>query len=111
MSWVPEACTLPTVEQPLRVAEFDELFADAVRPAERMGPLMLRLYLPPGDQVVSAARELVDRETECCSFFSFEIRGSAAGTELEARVPESRIAVLDAIEERAESARVNGRPA
>ena len=26
-SWVPEACTLPTVEQPVRVAEFDELFA------------------------------------------------------------------------------------
>ena len=27
MAWVPEACTLPTVEQPVRVAEFDELFA------------------------------------------------------------------------------------
>ena len=36
MAWVPEACTLPTVEQPLRVAEFDELFATAVRPVERV---------------------------------------------------------------------------
>jgi predicted metalloendopeptidase len=30
-AWVPEACTLPSVEQPLRVAEFDEVFANAVR--------------------------------------------------------------------------------
>jgi hypothetical protein len=28
---VPDACTLPTAEQPLRLAEFDELFATAVR--------------------------------------------------------------------------------
>ena len=27
VGWVPQACTLPTVQQPLRVAEFDGLFA------------------------------------------------------------------------------------
>ncbi len=29
--WVPDACTLPTVDQPLRVAEFDDLFARAAK--------------------------------------------------------------------------------
>ena len=52
MTWVPEACTLPTVDQPLRVAEFDELFATAVRPAERVGRTELRIfYCRGGDGV------------------------------------------------------------
>jgi hypothetical protein len=37
--WVPEACTLPTVEQPLRVAEFDDLFATALRGIARPADL------------------------------------------------------------------------
>ncbi|WP_245718914.1 hypothetical protein [Micromonospora rhizosphaerae] len=36
--WVPEACTLPTAERPLRVAEFDELFATALRGQTRLSP-------------------------------------------------------------------------
>ena len=35
--WAPDACTLPTEERPLRVAEFDDLFAFVVR-AERREP-------------------------------------------------------------------------
>ncbi|MEU9473975.1 hypothetical protein AB0D78_47270 [Streptomyces avermitilis] len=27
-TWIPASCTLPTTEQPLRVAEFDALFAE-----------------------------------------------------------------------------------
>jgi hypothetical protein len=53
MTWVPEACTLPTVEQPLRVAEFDDVFAVAVRAPERVGPDVLRLFLPPGEPLLS----------------------------------------------------------
>src|SRR5947209_12417027 len=35
-TWVPVgACTLPTRKQPLRVAEFDALFAAALRSVER----------------------------------------------------------------------------
>ncbi|WP_433352534.1 hypothetical protein ACQP25_05150 [Microtetraspora malaysiensis] len=30
MEWTPAECTLPTEERPLRVAEFDELFASAL---------------------------------------------------------------------------------
>ena len=68
MAWVPEACTLPTVEQPLRVAEFDELFAAAVRPAERVDLTGLRVHLPAGEATVSTVRNLIARETACCSF-------------------------------------------
>jgi hypothetical protein len=108
VTWVPESCTLPTVEQPLRVAEFDELFATAVRPAERVGPTELRLHLPAGDETVSTARELVARETGCCSFFAFDVRPSATGTELAVRVPDAQTAVLDAMQERADAARAGG---
>jgi hypothetical protein len=108
MTWVPESCTLPTVEQPLRVAEFDDLFATAVAPTERVGTTGLRIHLPAGDPVVSTVGELVDRETACCSFFSFDVRASSAETELEVRVPESQAAVLDAMQQRAEAARAGG---
>jgi hypothetical protein len=110
MAWVPEACTLPTVEQPLRVAEFDELFATAVRPVERVDPTVLRVHLPAGDATVSTVRHLVARETACCSFFTFDLRASAsaAGTELEVRVPPSQVAVLDAMQQRADAARTDG---
>jgi hypothetical protein len=108
MTWVPESCSLPTVEQPLRVAEFDDLFATAVAPAERLGPAGLRVHLPAGDEVASTARDLAARETECCSFFAFEVRSSSSGTELELRVPESQTAVLDAMQGRVEAARGEG---
>ncbi len=69
MTWVPESCTLPTVEQPLRVVEFDQLFTDALLGVERAAPTVLRLALEPAaDQ---RARELAARESECCAFFSF----------------------------------------
>ncbi|MFI5877126.1 hypothetical protein ACIBAH_32705 [Streptomyces sp. NPDC051445] len=34
-TWVPQSCTLPTTEQPLRVAEFDTLFAERLADASR----------------------------------------------------------------------------
>ena len=105
MRWVPESCTLPTVEQPLRVAEFDELFATAVRPAERLDSTELQVHLPAGEETVATAQDLVSREAGCCSFFSFEVRASAAGTELGLQVPASQTAVLDAMQQLAEAAR------
>jgi hypothetical protein len=108
MTWVPEACTLPTVEQPLRVAKFDELFAMSVRPVERVDLTGLRFHLPAGEPTVSMARDLVARERGCCSFFVFDLRESAAGTELEVWVPQSQVAVLNAMQQRAETARTTG---
>ena len=108
MTWVPVSCTLPTVEQPLRVAEFDRLFATAVRPAERTDRTVLLVHLPAGDGTASVATELVARETGCCSFFTFEVRPLRGETELVVRVPESQTAVLEAMAQRAELARTGG---
>lgn len=111
MTWVPQSCTLPTEEQPLRVAEFDALFALAVRPAERVGPTVLRVHLPAGDDIAAVAASLIERETGCCSFFAFDLRRSSGGTDVEVRVPESQRTVLDAMQRRAEAARTGGVPA
>lgn len=103
MTWVPQSCTLPTAEQPMRVAEFDDLFAAAVRPAERLNPIRLRLHLPGGDAAVARIRDLVARETACCSFFTFDVRTTGSATELDVSVPESQRPVLDAIQLRADT--------
>jgi Co/Zn/Cd efflux system component len=36
LSWVPDACTLPTVQQPLRVTEFDDLFRESTTAVDRI---------------------------------------------------------------------------
>ncbi|WP_329142498.1 hypothetical protein OIU91_02480 [Streptomyces sp. NBC_01456] len=35
LSWVPQSCTLPTEEQPLRVAEWDALFTGRLQELSR----------------------------------------------------------------------------
>lgn len=108
VSWVPvDACTLSTKEQPLRVAEFDALFAGALRGLERRGPGWLRLVLTGAPQVEAAARELLVRESNCCSFFDFRLtpaNGDRAGELLlDVRVRDSRVEVLDGIARQAKA--------
>jgi hypothetical protein len=96
-SWVPaHACTLPTAEQPLRLDEFDALFAASLRGVDRREPGWLRLHLVGTDEVEAQARDLVARESGCCSFFAFDVR---RGDEVivDVRVPESRVEVLDGL--------------
>lgn len=104
-SWVPTACTLPTEQQPLRVAEFDGLFTDALRRVERPASTWLRLHLEAGDSTRARTRELVDRETRCCSFFAFDLAAAQHGLVLDVRVPDERTSVLDALEQRTSTAR------
>jgi hypothetical protein len=73
-NWVPEACTLPTTEVPLRAAEFDRLFTERLLAAERIGETELRLRLTGGEPTAAWARDLAAREAACCSFFTFDIR-------------------------------------
>jgi hypothetical protein len=95
--WTPDACTLPTPERPLRIAEFDDLFTFVVR-AERREPQRLALALR---RIVEApARDLARRESECCSFFTFEFESVGDDVVMHIAVPPSQIAVLDAIEAR-----------
>jgi thioredoxin len=106
VAWVPvEACTLPSAEQPLRVAEFDALFATALHGIDRRGPGWLRLHLAGHPQVEAIARELLGRESECCSFFYFQLTPTGEGLQLDVRVPAARVDVLDGITRRAQAAR------
>jgi hypothetical protein len=107
-TWFPQECTLPTAERPLRVAEFDALFAAAVRPARRPAPDTLEVFLAAGAEVAAAARDLMARETACCSFFTFTLRTGARESVLEVRVPAAQAAVLDALHGRVEAVRAEG---
>ncbi|WP_326797701.1 hypothetical protein OG946_21640 [Streptomyces sp. NBC_01808] len=71
LAWVPRSCTLPTAERPLRVAEWDALFAAGPVSLSRPEPLRLRLVLAGGPEVGERVRELAERESGCCSFFTF----------------------------------------
>src|SRR5918997_4401863 len=52
---VPESCTLPLAQRPLRLAEFDALFASGLTAQRRMSPTVLRWTLDP--RVEQAARD------------------------------------------------------
>jgi hypothetical protein len=96
VSQVPEACTLPTAERPLRVAEFDRLFA-AAGSFERLAPQTARIAFPPSPEVAAEAADLVVRETQCCSFFTFALTATGGRLHLDVTVPESQTDVLDAV--------------
>ncbi|GAA0236950.1 hypothetical protein [Cryptosporangium japonicum] len=102
LDWAPSACTLPTPERPLRVAEFDALFAASLRRVERLAPTRLRLALAETGDIRATAEDLTARETACCSFFSFALRpGNDGELLLDTEVPASQVAVLDALAARA----------
>ena len=105
--WVPQACALPSVERPLRQAEFDDLFA-TLTGVERSAPTVATLTLAGGEGLASRARDLTARESSCCEFFTFDVAvtGPAAAEPEEVRlsiaVPEAHVAVLAALLDRAE---------
>ena len=88
-------------QRPLRIAEFDNLFA-AVQRSIRPEPTGLDLVLPRSAE--AKARELGDQESLCCSFFSFEFELTATQVFMHIRVPQAQIGVLDAIEARVTAA-------
>jgi hypothetical protein len=102
-AWVPQECTLPTAEQPLRLAEFDEVFGRAVRGAEWAGKSRLRLDLHPVPGIAGRVADLAAAETGCCSFFTFTLTIADGTLLLEVSVPPTHAGVLDAL-----GARVTG---
>ena len=76
LDWVPQACTLPTAELPLRVAAFDRLFADAVRGVERIAAYEHSLleYATPRLADITGVR-LVGTADEKASVLSFVLEG------------------------------------
>lgn len=106
LAWVPaDACKLPTAERPLRLAEFEELFATAVTGLDRPAPTRLRMALFPDPAVAARAAELSVRETGCCGFFTFTLTAVEHTLTLEVAVPRGRTEVLDGLAAQAETAR------
>ncbi len=96
-TWAPvDACTLPTAEQPLREAEFENLFAAALTAVDRLSPTHVRLTLRA--EAEQTARDLAARETACCSFFSFEFTSVGGDViEMDIKVPPTQVPVLDGL--------------
>lgn len=102
---VPDACTLPTAQRPLRLAEFDELFATAVRAVDEVNATHARLRLAGPAGMADTVRDLTARETECCSFFAFTVVTEPAPdgevVVLDVHVPAQHADVLASLAERA----------
>lgn len=99
--WAPQACVLPTAQQPLRIAEFDALFATALTGVHRADGTRLRLELKAGAEVETTARDLTARERQCCSFFVFTFTYAEGLLHLDVEVPPAHTDVLDGLEARA----------
>lgn len=104
IQWVPLSCTLPTEQQPLRLAEFDALFAASLRAASRPEPLRLRLHLAGGPGMVERVQDLADRESSCCSFFTFAVGTEHGTVVLDVEVDPAHSDVLDSLQARAVAA-------
>lgn len=96
-----EACTLPTADRPLRLAEFDALFASSVRSVVRRDD-EVTVHLTGGDGLLESVRDLAERETACWSFFTFLIDGADDDFTMSISVPPERRDILDALAARAE---------
>lgn len=100
-SWVPDACTLRTVEQPLRATEFDQFFREAIIAVHRVDVRRAILELHPDPGVAARVADLMVRETQCCSFFAFSLATTGGELTLDVTVPAEQVAVLDALIDRA----------
>jgi hypothetical protein len=105
LALAPPACTLPSVDRPLRLAEFDDLFANAVRSVETLGRTRARMRLAGPAGLAARVRDLAAREFECCSFFAFTITPEPAvdgeAMVLDIQVPAAHADVLGVLAQRA----------
>lgn len=98
------ACTLPVAERPARFAEFDGLFADALREVRRAAAGRLRLRFGGGADLAGRVRDLTEREARCCSFFDFAVERDGDQVIVDVRVPPGREPVLDGLTAQAQAA-------
>jgi hypothetical protein len=103
--WIPvDACTLPTADQPLRVAEWDTLLTTSSRAVERHGATRARIVLTGDESLAACVQQLADAETACCSFFTFTVTpldDDDTAVALDIEVPAARADVLAPLIERA----------
>ncbi|MFF6983585.1 hypothetical protein ACFZAV_39330 [Streptomyces sp. NPDC008343] len=97
LAWAPQSCTLPTEERPLRAAEWYALFAERLTSLSLPQPLHLCLDLAGEPGVEARVRDLVERESACCSFFTFTTTPGQDLIRLDISVDQTHEAVLDAL--------------
>lgn len=88
-------CSLPTKQRPLRVAEFDRLFGESVVRSTRVNRTRLDVELDSTAE--DRALDLADRESGCCSFFTFAFEAVGPNVVMRIEVPMSQTAVLDGL--------------
>jgi hypothetical protein len=103
VAFAPAACTLPTVERPLRAAEFIELLGTQARAVQRVDDRHARFELNPDPVVAARTADLFTRETQCCSFFTFALTATGGRLTLAVEVPSSQASVLAALAGMAEA--------
>ena len=103
---IPATCTLPTAERPSRPADFDELFATAVRGMQTVaaGHVRIRSTGPVG--LETWVRKLTTRETT----FNVSAEPATDGERVtvDVRVPAPNTVVLDSVVERARTVPAGG---
>ncbi len=106
LGWAPvEACTLPTAERPLRLAEFDDLFATALQSIQRADTTHVRLLLAGDRALADRTQRLADAERSCCSFFTFGVSTPEPGlVAFDIEVPATYAEVLGGLAARADAA-------
>jgi hypothetical protein len=90
-------CSLTPADYAERLREFRRLFATALRESRRE-PTRLYLSLDPRAAREEDVRDLLRREQECCSFFSFSVEAQPTALQVEAAVPEGADECLDDLE-------------
>ena len=93
------ACTLPTVERPLRLAEFDSVFALAT--SVEYDGRTARLHLSGLPALREAVVDLTNRESQCCSFFAFTVDGTESEVDLTIAAPVQHEEIVAALVARA----------
>ncbi len=88
---------------PARARTLDDLFADALRDAERMAPGLLLLAFDGSDEVEADARRLLTTDPGC-AFVRFAVHREDGEVVVEVRAPESHPEILEALVVRAMSA-------
>ncbi len=83
----------------MRLVEFDDLFRHGLRAQDRLGPTRLRWYIDP--ELELTARDLAEKESSCCSFFTFNLTTDPEALCVVVDVPAAHVEVLDALEARA----------
>jgi hypothetical protein len=103
-AWAPDSCTLPTAERPVRSAEFDQVFGQWLRRVSRLSDRRSQWEFDVDPGQAARIADLLRRETDCCSFFTFTMTGGAPGKAVvDVAVPAAHTGVLDALNRRAAS--------